>query len=66
MHSNASCKPHPDWSGLVTYLQITPKSRSAIAEYSDMERQLGAAAGRINATFGEASWTPDPLRQPDL
>ena len=49
---------HPDWSGLVTYLQITPKSRSAITEYSDMERQLGAAAGRINATFGEASWTP--------
>jgi trehalose 6-phosphate synthase len=49
---------HPDWSGLVTYLQITPKSRSAIAEYADMERQLGAAAGRINATFGEASWTP--------
>jgi trehalose 6-phosphate synthase len=49
---------HPDWSGLVTYLQITPKSRSAIAEYSEMERQLGAAAGRINATFGEASWTP--------
>jgi trehalose 6-phosphate synthase len=49
---------HPDWSGLVTYLQITPKSRSAIAEYADMERELGAAAGRINATFGEASWTP--------
>jgi trehalose 6-phosphate synthase len=49
---------HPDWSGLVTYLQITPKSRSAIAEYAEMERQLGAAAGRINATFGEASWTP--------
>ena len=49
---------NPDWSGLVTYLQITPKSRSAIAEYSEMERQLGATAGRINATFGEASWTP--------
>jgi trehalose 6-phosphate synthase len=49
---------HPDWSGLVTYLQITPKSRSAIAEYADMERELGAKAGRINATYGEASWTP--------
>jgi trehalose 6-phosphate synthase len=49
---------HPDWSGLVTYLQITPKSRSAIAEYAEMERELGAKAGRINATFGEASWTP--------
>ncbi len=49
---------HPDWSGLVTYLQITPKSRSAIAEYAEMERELGAKAGRINATYGEASWTP--------
>jgi trehalose 6-phosphate synthase len=49
---------HPDWSGLVTYLQITPKSRSTIAEYAEMERQLGATAGRINATYGEAAWTP--------
>ena len=23
-----------------------------------MERQLGSTAGRINATYGEASWTP--------
>jgi trehalose 6-phosphate synthase len=49
---------HPDWSGLVTYLQITPKSRSSIAEYAEMERKLGATAGRINATYGEASWMP--------
>ena len=49
---------HPDWAGLVTYLQITPKSRSEIAEYTEMERQLGSIAGRINATYGEASWTP--------
>ena len=49
---------HPDWAGLVTYLQITPKSRSEITEYTEMERQLGSAAGRINATYGEASWTP--------
>jgi trehalose 6-phosphate synthase len=49
---------HSDWTGLVTYLQITPKSRSSIAEYAEMERELGATAGRINATYGEASWTP--------
>jgi trehalose 6-phosphate synthase len=51
-------RAHPDWAGLVTYLQITPKSRSEIAEYTEIERQLGSAAGRINATYGEASWTP--------
>jgi trehalose 6-phosphate synthase len=51
-------RAHPDWAGLVTYLQITPKSRSGIAEYTEIERQLGSAAGRINATYGEAAWTP--------
>jgi trehalose 6-phosphate synthase len=25
---------HPDWRGKVTYLQITPKSRSEIREYA--------------------------------
>jgi trehalose 6-phosphate synthase len=49
---------YPDWRGKVTYLQITPKSRSEINEYMDMEQQVGAAAGRVNGTYGEASWTP--------
>jgi trehalose 6-phosphate synthase len=49
---------HPDWQGKVTYLQITPKSRSEIQEYSDMEQQISETAGRINGTYGEASWTP--------
>ena len=29
---------HPEWRGKVTYLQITPKSRSEIQEYADMQR----------------------------
>jgi trehalose 6-phosphate synthase len=49
---------HPEWRGKVTYLQITPKSRSEIREYADMERQVGETAGRVNGTYGEASWTP--------
>ena len=49
---------HRDWRGKVTYLQVTPKSRSAIPEYADMERQIGETAGRINGMYGEASWTP--------
>ncbi|MBI1202689.1 MAG: trehalose-6-phosphate synthase [Rhodopseudomonas sp.] len=48
----------PDWRGLVTYLQITPRSRTDIAEYADLGRIVGEAAGRINGQFGEASWTP--------
>jgi len=49
---------YPDWHGKVTYLQITPKSRSEIAEYADMEKAVSSAAGHINGTYGQASWTP--------
>lgn len=48
----------PDWRGKVTYLQITPRSRTDIKEYTDIGRLVGEAVGRINGTFGEASWTP--------
>jgi trehalose 6-phosphate synthase len=48
----------PDWHGNVTYLQITPRSRSSIPEYAEIDRLVGQAVGRINGSFGEASWTP--------
>jgi trehalose 6-phosphate synthase len=51
-------KTQPSWRGKVTYLQIAPKSRTEIPEYADIEREIGAAAGRINGEFGEADWTP--------
>ncbi len=49
---------YADWRGKVTYLQITPKSRSEIPEYIQMEQMVSQGAGRINGTFGEADWTP--------
>jgi trehalose 6-phosphate synthase len=48
----------PQWRGKVTYLQITPKSRSDIPEYIQMAELIGATAGRINGAYGEADWTP--------
>jgi trehalose 6-phosphate synthase len=51
-------KNHPEWCGEVTFLQITPKSRSAIAEYASMEQELDTLSGRINADFGNCLWTP--------
>ena len=51
-------KIFPDWHNNVTYLQITPRSRSDIPEYADIARHVGEAVGRINGNFGEASWTP--------
>ena len=47
-----------EWRNNVTYLQITPKSRSAIPEYMDMDRNVSTIVGRVNGTYGEASWTP--------
>jgi trehalose 6-phosphate synthase len=49
---------HPEWHNKVTYLQITPKSRSTIQEYADIERTVEAQAGRINSTYGDVSWMP--------
>jgi trehalose 6-phosphate synthase len=49
---------YADWRGKVTYLQITPKSRSEIPEYVQMEQLVSQGAGRINGTYGEADWTP--------
>jgi len=48
----------PEWNGQVTFLQITPKSRSAIAEYAAMEQELDTLSGRINADHGNVLWTP--------
>jgi trehalose 6-phosphate synthase len=49
---------HKEWLGKVTYLQITPKNRSEIPEYLELEQAAGAGAGRINGKYGEVSWTP--------
>jgi trehalose 6-phosphate synthase len=54
----AFLKANPEACGAVTYLQITPKSRSEVPEYAEVERRVSEAAGRINGAFGEASWTP--------
>jgi trehalose 6-phosphate synthase len=49
---------YANWRGAVTYLQITPRSRSEIREYADMERRIDETVGRVNGRYGEASWTP--------
>ncbi len=49
---------NPPWHRAVTYLQITPRSRSEIREYAEMARVIGETVGRVNGTYGEAAWTP--------
>ncbi len=49
---------NPDWRNNVTYIQITPRSREDIPEYSDIAKAVSATAGRINGNYGDPSWTP--------
>jgi trehalose 6-phosphate synthase len=49
---------HPQWHGKITYLQITPKSRSDIREYAEMAEAVSGMAGRINGAFATAAWAP--------
>ena len=51
-------KNNPAYHNKVTYLQITPKSRSDVPEYAEMQRQVAETAGRINGAFGHLDWTP--------
>lgn len=51
-------RANSSWCDRATFLQITPKSRSAIAEYAAMEQSLDSLSGHINSEFGNALWTP--------
>ncbi len=47
-----------DWRGRATYLQIAPKSREDIPEYTDMSEEVSRAIGEVNGRFGDVSWVP--------
>ena len=49
---------NPEWRGNVTFLQVTPKSRSDIKQYAAIEDEVTASSARINGQYGEAAWTP--------
>jgi trehalose 6-phosphate synthase len=49
---------NPEWHGKVTLLQITPKSRSDIKQYGDVESEVTCLIAKVNGRFGDAAWTP--------
>ncbi len=49
---------NPEWRGKVTFLQVTPKSRSAVPEYAEMEQAVNTLVGQVNGHYGEPAWTP--------
>jgi trehalose 6-phosphate synthase len=44
--------------GNVTFLQVTPKSRTEVPEYKAMQREVAEMAGRINGANATFDWTP--------
>ena len=42
----------------VTMLQITPKSRSEVPEYAEMQREVAEQVGDVNGRLGDVDWTP--------
>jgi trehalose 6-phosphate synthase len=49
---------NPAYRNRVTYLQITPKSRSEVPEYADMQREVAEQIGSTNGRYGDLDWTP--------
>ena len=49
---------NPEWRGKVTLLQVTPKSRSEIRQYGEIETEVTGLIGKVNGRFGDAAWTP--------
>jgi trehalose 6-phosphate synthase len=48
----------PSAKGDVVYLQVTPKTRSEVPEYADMQRRIAEIAGRINGAYSDLDWMP--------
>ncbi|MFK4825806.1 alpha,alpha-trehalose-phosphate synthase (UDP-forming) [Paenochrobactrum sp. BZR 588] len=49
---------NPEQQNKVTFLQITPKSRSAVPEYIEMQSMVAELAGRVNGALAAVDWTP--------
>ena len=48
----------PENRDKVVFLQINPPSRSDVADYVEIRRELEAVAGHVNGTFAEYDWVP--------
>lgn len=49
---------NPDYHRQTTLLQVTPKSRSEVPGYADMQREVAEHAGRVNGALGRLDWVP--------
>src|SRR3954452_8002377 len=49
---------HPDMKKRTVLLQITPKSRSEVPAYVQIQRKVAEQVGNTNGKFGDLDWTP--------
>ncbi len=42
----------------MVYLQITPRGRTGIKEYEEIEQEVTGLIGKVNGLYGDATWTP--------
>jgi trehalose 6-phosphate synthase/phosphatase len=49
---------HPEHREKVVLLQLAVPSRSQVAEYKELKRELDELVGRINGRFATADWSP--------
>jgi trehalose 6-phosphate synthase len=57
---------NPELRGKLTFVQIGVPSRSSIAEYSQLEREIDAEAAAINQIWATPAWTPVILEKRNL
>jgi trehalose 6-phosphate synthase len=49
---------HPDMKKRTVLLQITPKSRSEVPAYVQIQRAVAEQVGNTNGKYGDLDWTP--------
>ncbi len=49
---------YPQYSKLVSLMQIAPPTREEVEAYADIKRELEGLSGNINGEFGDFDWTP--------
>ncbi|MBL9034519.1 MAG: trehalose-6-phosphate synthase [Rhodospirillaceae bacterium] len=51
-------RSHPEHRGRVDLVQIASPSRSEVASYRDLRREIDRLSGRVNSAFSELHWAP--------
>ncbi|MCP5041129.1 MAG: bifunctional alpha,alpha-trehalose-phosphate synthase (UDP-forming)/trehalose-phosphatase, partial [bacterium] len=49
---------HPEHREQVTLLQLAVPSRSQVADYRDLKREIDELVGRVNGRFASSNWSP--------